>query len=119
MDFLPPANPVALGLHLTDDEWRDICELIKAEPTILEARIYGSRKTGVRRKKAKPEPLDIDVAIEVQSDDPTHKFLQFMDVAKRLTQHAKACGLVLQIEDLTDCNSLYYPDRRAGVRIAP
>jgi hypothetical protein len=76
-DILPPANPNALGLHVTDEEWRLLLELLAAEPTIIEARVYGSRQTGFRREKPEPKPLDLDIAITVRSGDPDDRVLEF------------------------------------------
>ncbi len=62
---LPPRNPRALGLHLTDAEWRALRVFVEQEPRIKRVLIYGSRRTGVRRPKPVPGPPDIDLGVEL------------------------------------------------------
>jgi hypothetical protein len=115
-DKLPPSNPNALGLHLTDEEWRTVLELLWAEPAILQARVYGSRKSGVRRPKDPAEPIDVDIVVQVApSYHGEAPFTVLFDLKRRLEEHGQA--LRLQIEDLTDSRSEFFADRQAGILI--
>jgi hypothetical protein len=113
-DRLPPANPNARGLHLTDEEWRTLLGLVEAEQAIMRARVYGSRQAGTRRPKDSPQPLDIDLAIEVRTDDPSEAFTVFLSIARQLKA---ASELRIQVEDLTDVTSGRFAVRQAGVLI--
>ena len=113
-DRLPPANPNARGLHLTDEEWRTLLGLVEAEQAIMRARVYGSRQAGTRRPKDSPQPLDIDLAIEVRTDDPSEAFTVFFSIARQLKA---ASELRIQVEDLTDVTSGRFAVRQAGVLI--
>lgn len=87
-----------------------------AEPFILQARVYGSRQSGVRRPKDPPELVDIDVAIQVRPSYPGETpFTALFDVKRRLKD--SGCDLRLHIEDLTDSGSECFADRQAGVLI--
>jgi predicted nucleotidyltransferase len=61
---LPYPNEAALGLRLTDQEWTALIDFLSSEPEVKRAWVYGSRATGIRRKKERTAPPDIDVAIE-------------------------------------------------------
>lgn len=114
LEELPPRNPRAFGLFLTDDELRMLLAAISGVPSTVRAVVYGSRQSGLRRKKPKPEPLDIDVAIDVHTkypDDREHVFMQAVAAIKA------APGLRLQVDDLNSTTSRYHGDRRAGVVI--
>ena len=70
--MLPPANPKARGLRLTDDEFDRLTAWASAQLAIIErAWVWGSRRTGVRRhKEGAPRPADIDVAVQITSYVP-------------------------------------------------
>src|SRR4030081_2447258 len=112
---LPPPNANALGLYLADEEWRIILDLLAADLSIMRARIYGSRQTGVRRPKHPPDPLDIDIAIEVYDSDPTQVFQAFWCARDRLIQGAGY--LRIQVEDLTDTASEGFTVPQQGILI--
>jgi hypothetical protein len=112
---LPPPNAKALGLHLTDEEWCVILDIISADPSIIRARIYGSRQAGVRRCKDPPQPLDIDIAIEVYDSDPTQAFQAFWSAKDRLIE--RAGKLRIQVEDLTDSASGIFTAKQQGVLV--
>ena len=88
--------------------------LVEAEKAIIRARVYGSRQSGVRRPKDRPQPLDIDLAIEVRPDDPSDAFTVFFSVALRLQG---ADNLRIQVDDLTNSSSHQFQSRQAGVLI--
>jgi hypothetical protein len=116
VEVLPPANPNALGLHITDEEWQSLRELLQVEPAIIRVRVYGSRQTGVRRPKPITEPLDIDLAIEVSyGGDPSRRSQEFWSAKNRLEERAGL--LCVQIEDLADAASPHFKLRQAGVLI--
>lgn len=114
LDELPPSNSSAFGLHLTDKEFQILIDLLNGEPTIKRAVVYGSRQTGVRRRKLLPEPLDIDLAIEVTTRDSDDYFTEFFHVSQRLKAILQ---LRIQAEDLTDTESPHYSARKAGILI--
>ncbi|MEJ1159261.1 hypothetical protein [Prosthecomicrobium sp. N25] len=115
LDELPKQpNPNASGLFMTDDELRVLRDALAREPAIVRAKVYGSRQTGIRREKDPPSDLDIDLAIEIPTDDPEDAFTEFLEARWRL--HA-APGLRLEVEDLTDAGSPRYAARQAGVLI--
>ncbi|MEJ1161616.1 hypothetical protein [Prosthecomicrobium sp. N25] len=91
-----------------------LLDAIGREPSIVRAVVYGSRQTGVRREKPKPERLDIDLAIEVRPKYADRAFTEFSLVAARLKD---AKGLRIQAEDLSNTDSVYYPERQRGVLI--
>src|SRR5687768_15859415 len=62
---LPPRNPRAMDLHVSDAEWRAVRRFLKREPRLKRVLIFGSRVTGVRRPKDKPEEPDIDLGVEL------------------------------------------------------
>ena len=112
---LPPPNPSAYGLYLTNEEWLSLQHLIEADGALLRVRVYGSRQSGVRRAKDPPQPIDIDLAIEVKASDPDEGFTEFFDAARRLEE--RGGKLLIQVEDLTDSTSEWFVDRQAGVLI--
>lgn len=114
-DKLPPANPDAQGLFLTAEEYDTVVALLTGEPDIVQARIYGSRQTGIRRRKTPCEPLDIDIAIRVHAPCPDEISLVFLDVRRRLQKCAGP--LRVQVEDLDDSSSEFFSDRQNGVVI--
>ena len=61
--MLPPRNPNALGLHLTDEEWSAVLEFLRGRARLRRAWVFGSRVSGIRRTP--DQPLDIDLAIEL------------------------------------------------------
>lgn len=113
--LLPPKNKNALGLYMTDEEYLCTCKLVKAESHILQARIYGSRQTGVRRQVHNLKPLDIDIAIQVFARDPSETYTVFFDVVQSIK--SRAGNLLLQIEDMTDSTSASFDARQNGVLI--
>lgn len=63
---LPPANPSALGLHLTELEFCGVLAFLDASALVSRAWIYGSRHSGTRRSKGSVfSHPDIDLAVEL------------------------------------------------------
>ena len=75
IDDLPPQNPNAFGLHVTDVEWAAIQHFLSSETRIKRAFIFGSRHTGRRQEENGPsDPPDIDIRLELYwvSDPAQH-----------------------------------------------
>jgi hypothetical protein len=75
IDDLPPHNPKAFGLHVTDEEWAALQLFLSNETRIKRAFISGSRYTGRRQVKSRPSnPPDINIRLELRwvSDPAQH-----------------------------------------------
>jgi predicted nucleotidyltransferase len=114
-DQLPPKNKNALGLFITDQEWLILRNVLDLEPDISLAAVFGSRQSGLRRPKNPPEPLDIDIAIELFDPKNENNTLRFMRLAKRLA--TRASSLNLQVEQFESSEPKHTAERKSGVII--
>ncbi|SJM34139.1 hypothetical protein [Mesorhizobium delmotii] len=95
---LPPANPAALGLHMTSKQLAGLLVWLDEQQEIVErAWIFGSQFSGQRREKDTSNGPDVDLAVELQISPDGKRNLWLHELRHRLREFLDKNGAALDL----------------------